>query len=348
MKKRALAVLILAVLSLTACQSGKEAKKEETYTQEINMSDSQASADGSTELKSADVPEERDKASLEVVVREPDVEGSEKKKFEKRMNAEIGEEIEIQVHYKNLSEVRVENVFVKFELPSDDLEYVDQSALLYRSDNQDGLKVENNTLFDDGINIGNYAPRGDGYIRFRCKVKGDGEKEYRGNLKVSATSFDGIYLQSDWAGIYVRNAQIQIDHSVRLSGSEKWEKAVEAKEGDLVEFRVHYENNTGEKVQNVMLRVSLPDSIEYVGGTTLLYNGIMMDGAVSEEDGLTADGVNIGDYENGEQANVVYSVRVKSGLEEGRTREISWAKISADDITNQDSAEIYLTKKLEE
>lgn len=40
MKKRTLAVLILAMLSLAACQSGKEAKKEETHTQESSASES--------------------------------------------------------------------------------------------------------------------------------------------------------------------------------------------------------------------------------------------------------------------------------------------------------------------
>ena len=208
MKKRTLAVLFLAMLSLAACQSGKEAKKEETHTQESSTSDSQASADGSTEQNSTGTPEEKDKASLEVGVREPYVEGGEKKKFEKRMDAEIGEEIEIRVHYKNLSGVNVENVFVKVDLPSDELEYVDQSARLIRADHQDGLQVES-ALFDKGINIGNYAPRGDGYIRFRCKVKSTGKEEYGGNLKISATSFDGKDLQSDWAGIQVKNAQKQ-------------------------------------------------------------------------------------------------------------------------------------------
>ena len=345
MKNRTLAVLILAMLSLTACQSGKEAKKQETPTQEISTSDSQVSADGSTEQNSTGTPEEKDKASLEVGVREPYVEGGEKKKFEKRMDAEIGEEIEIQVHYKNLSGTRVENVFVKIDLPSDELEYVDQSALLYRSDNQDGLMVEN-TIFDHGINIGNYAPRGDGYIRFRCKVKSSGKEEYGENLKISATSFDGKYLQSDWTGIFVRNSQIQIVHEVRLPGSEKWEKSVDVKEGDLVELRVHYENSSGEKVQNVMLRVSLPDSIEYVGGTTTLYNSVMLEGGISKEDGLTVDGINIGDYDNGEQANVIYTVRAKNGLEGETTRAITWAKVSVSDInmTNQDNADIYITK----
>lgn len=56
------------------------------------------------------------------------------------------------------------------------------------------------------------SPRGDGYIRFRCKVKSTGKEEYGGDLKISATSFDGKDLQSDWAGIFVRNARIQIIH----------------------------------------------------------------------------------------------------------------------------------------
>mgnify|MGYP000912992563 CR=1 FL=1 len=46
MKKRTLAVLILAMLSLAACQSGKEAKKEETHTQESSASESMITSSG--------------------------------------------------------------------------------------------------------------------------------------------------------------------------------------------------------------------------------------------------------------------------------------------------------------
>ena len=72
----------------------------------------------------------------------------------------------------------------------------------------------------------------------------------------------------------------------------------------------------------------------------------MLEGGISKEDGLTVDGINIGDYDNGEQANVIYTVRAKNGLEGETTRAITWAKVSVSDInmTNQDNADIYITK----
>lgn len=63
--------------------------------------------------------------------------------------------------------------------------------------------------------------------------------------------------------------------------------------------------------------VSLPNSVELVGGTTTLYKKNLLDGAVYNEDRIATKGVNIGDYEEGEQANIVCTVRIKSGLEEG-------------------------------
>lgn len=48
----------------------------------------------------------------------------------------------------------------------------------------------------------------DSDARLRVLVK----KNMGGDLKISATSFDGKDLQSDWAGIFVRNARIQIIH----------------------------------------------------------------------------------------------------------------------------------------
>jgi hypothetical protein len=96
----------------------------------------------------------------------------------------------------------------------------------------------------------------------------------------------------------------------------------------------------------VIAVISLPNSVELVAGTTKLYKKDLLAGATYEEDKIATAGVNIGEYEEGDQANVIYTVRIKNGLEDGKIRAISWAKISVSDIsiTNQDNADIYMRR----
>ena len=67
-----------------------------------------------------------------------------------------------------------------------------------------------------------------------------------------------------------RDAVIKIEHRVRLKGTEEWAKSVDASVGDTLEFSIYYTNVSAVNVENVMLKVSLPDNMEYINGSTIL------------------------------------------------------------------------------
>lgn len=60
------------------------------------------------------------------------------------------------------------------------------------------------------------SSRGAVFVRFSCKIIAAGRKEYGGNIKVSGNVFDGMGYQADWASIYTKNLEIQMEHTVRL------------------------------------------------------------------------------------------------------------------------------------
>jgi conserved repeat protein len=143
-----------------------------------------------------------------------------------------------------------------------------------------------------------------------------------------------------------RDAVIKMEHRVRLKGTEEWTKSVDASVGDTLEFSVYYTNVSSVNVENVMLKVSLPDNMEYINGSTILIKKGLLLGARNNEDSILDTGVNIGDFDVDEDACVIYSATViDKSLAKGLNRLISWSKISSLGIANQDNADTYVNKQ---
>ena len=369
-------ILILACFSLMACENGKlslssSVKSSESAEEadvlktdsegtlqlaesqeDLVQEDAEMEEEGFNSSNSSDFlekycgVEKKAEQTLAVFAREAREEGEEKQKFQKQIESEVDKEIEIQIHFKNLQESRVEDVWLKAEIENAELEYIPGSTIFYTSAFREGKSIDDG-IIEKGINIGNYSPRGDGFVRFRCKIIAAGRKEYGGNIKVSGNVFDGRDYQADWASIYTKNAEIQMEHTVRLKDGEGLRQhSFDANIGDVMEFCVAYTNDSLEPVDNVVLSVSLPNNMEYVPGSTRLVNQKFLDGAGPKDDTITTDGINIGNYESGERALVKYSaVLVDKDLVEGTNRLINWAKISAGGVANLDYADVYVSKE---
>lgn len=91
------------------------------------------------------------------------------KSWYKTMEAEIGDLIECQFYYRNTSDVRQENIMIRYVLP-DNLEYVPDSTVLYNSNYQSGVGLKGDAVTTSGINIGHYKPQGNAYVRFTVRV----------------------------------------------------------------------------------------------------------------------------------------------------------------------------------
>lgn len=143
-----------------------------------------------------------------------------------------------------------------------------------------------------------------------------------------------------------RDAVIKMEHRVRLKGTEEWAKSVDASVGDTLEFSIYYTNVSSVNVENVMLKVSLPDNMEYINGSTILIKKGLLLGARNNEDSILDTGVNIGNFDVNEDACVIYSATViDKSLAKGMNRLISWSKISSLGIANQDNADTYVNKQ---
>ena len=80
--------------------------------------------------------------------------------------------------------------------------------------------------------------------------------------------------------------------------------------GDEVEIMAECTNLSGSLVDDLMVRFVLPYGLEYVQGSTVLYNSNHPDGAAVAEDTAPTSGINIGSYADGGNCYVCLRARV--------------------------------------
>ena len=91
------------------------------------------------------------------------------KDWSESVNAKVGDEVEYQIEYQNLLAEDVKDVMIRDVLPTN-VEYVNDSTILFNTNHSEGIKMKENTLTTTGVNIGSYKPKGNAFIRFTGKV----------------------------------------------------------------------------------------------------------------------------------------------------------------------------------
>lgn len=210
------------------------------------------------------------------------------------------------------------------------LEYVYGSAMLYNN----GIGKGGLALNDDVVTKAGGALIG--YDALDGRIPGCFDYDSYVTIRVKAV-YDTDYT---------------IEKSVRVIGGEKvWSNYVNAKIGDIVEFQVEYNNtSTKNEIQNdVMIKDIMPAGLEYVAGTTKLWNSSYT-GAVLTPDGqIFTDAINIGGYKPGSNAYVRFRAKVvEEGLACGDNTLVNWAQGGVGNVTIQDYASVIVNRPCEE
>lgn len=137
-----------------------------------------------------------------------------------------------------------------------------------------------------------------------------------------------------------------LHHTVRHLGTgNSWVDWLEDVEiGEEIEYQIEYRNTGTYDQMNVMIGTLLPDCLEYIPGTTKLWNS-NVDGATDRGDTIGTTGVNIGSYSPGANAYVRFRTKVVDvGLAYGSNTINNWVKGSTNHIVLQDFAAITVFK----
>ena len=200
------------------------------------------------------------------------------------------------------------------------LEYVEGSAI-YQNDGMGTICIT-----DDIITNG--APIG--YDRFDGKLPGG--HGYEGIVAIKVVAHASVTMRLSLAA--------------RLQGTFYWPEAVYANIGDEVEFQITYRNLASGTGTDIMIRDILPDNMEYVSGSTVLYNSNYQDGVSVIDDTVATEGINIGSYASTGNAYVRFSAKVvDNNLTDGLNQLVNWASATVDNEVYKDDASILVTKK---
>ena len=138
----------------------------------------------------------------------------------------------------------------------------------------------------------------------------------------------------------------KISKVVRLKGASSWSEEVDAKVGDEVEFQIEYVNFASAMAKNVTIRDLLPKNMEYVAGSTYLYNAEFPNGTKVDNETLTTTGINIGNYRTDGNAFVRFTAKVvDKTMECGVTNQlVNWASSTVGSTVYKDDASVFVVK----
>lgn len=135
----------------------------------------------------------------------------------------------------------------------------------------------------------------------------------------------------------------KLSKTVRLKGETAWGEKVDAKVGDEVEFQIEYVNLSADTAKDVMIRDVLPTNMEYVMGSTYLYNAGNQNGAKVDQNTVTTSGINIGNYSANGNAYVQFTAKVvNKTLACGNNQLVNWASSTVNSKVFKDDASVYV------
>lgn len=117
----------------------------------------------------------------------------------------------------------------------------------------------------------------------------------------------GCYQYDCYIGIKVKVVydNCVISTTARKTGTKEWSDGLEVKQGDEIEYQIEYQNKSDTDQNNVMVSYDLPKGIEYVPGSTQVWNE-GNDGNFVEDE-IATERLNIGNY--GPNANAYIRFR---------------------------------------
>ena len=158
----------------------------------------------------------------------------------------------------------------------------------------------------------------------------------------------GCYQYANYVTIQVKavyDTEFTLEKQVRLKDGEDktWQDSLNVQVGDLVEYEIAYQNTSEVSQANVIIRDVLPANLEYVPGSTILYNSTYPDGLVGDTDEIVNNGVNIGTYSAGANAFIRFTAKVvDENLAWGSNTLVNWGRATVEQTVRQDHAEVIV------
>ena len=163
------------------------------------------------------------------------------------------------------------------------LRYKTGSAIIHNGGKANGSVLASSLFTDDGALIG--------YNKMGGTIPGCAE--YSGYI-----TYTLIAEKTDAA----------IEKHVSLDG-ENWSKSVNAKPGDIVTYKVVFNNNGNTTMTNVIFKDTHDAGLNLYSGSTTVYDNANVDGK-KIDDIIDLSGYNVGDITAGSMVQIIYQMRI--------------------------------------
>lgn len=131
----------------------------------------------------------------------------------------------------------------------------------------------------------------------------------------------------------------------RAETKDKWVNELQAEIGDELEYQIVYQNLSNNEQTDVMIRSKLPSNLQYISGTTKLWNANYPEGAVNLDDVIVNTGINIGNYAPTANAYVRFKVKVvDKKLNKGLNDVESIAEVGVNNQIKSDTSKVIIQK----
>lgn len=136
----------------------------------------------------------------------------------------------------------------------------------------------------------------------------------------------------------------------KTNSEKSWVETANAKSGDTVQFQIHAKNTGSAGIQNLVIRDILPKGLNYVAGSTKLYNTSNPKGLKVSDNVIQNSGINIGSYQPNGDAYIRFNATVSAENSLpvcGENTLTNIAQASDQKIVKNDTASVKVTKKCE-
>jgi uncharacterized repeat protein (TIGR01451 family) len=255
--------------------------------------------------------------------------------------------LEYKINFSNPGSSTALDVKIKDILPNY-LTYISGSTFLYESENQ-GLQLPDQ-ITTEGVSIGDIQPDDHGYILFR--------------VKVDACPPAGTHRLVNLAKIWASNVSEKHDTAVTIltvtpppppvltidkkvanitRGETTFVDANTAYAGDILQYRITFENVGKSLATNVIIKDELPGSVTFLSGSAMAY---VYAGSIALSDAVVEKGVNLPNLAAGDNGYFTLKVKVKNNVQHG-LKLVDTAHIFADgNIHEYDSATTVIKKPI--
>lgn len=125
------------------------------------------------------------------------------KTWQDTVTANVGDKVEFQIEYQNISDELQNNVVIRNILPPN-LSYISGSTKIKNSSHPNGATVNEDHIIDDGIQVGDYSPSANVYVMFTAEVVDDSLANGQNTLiNWGRASVNGEKVIPDYAEVQV-------------------------------------------------------------------------------------------------------------------------------------------------